>query len=204
MQNIRFLLIDIANGLRHLHQNHIVHRDIKPSNIMVTNDEEEGIKYVIIDQGISRDPHTVSGIPKAIKVSAADYDGRLTPIGTKAFMGPEVHLSEKLFGRDSGSTYGYENDTWALGTTAYIAATGKLPFRENTGNFFDNGLGAVKSSLPTFDKGMPPDLVELLSACFEPNPAKRISVDLILLHPFIQDPDGVMSRYLAHLRGEST
>lgn len=201
VQNIRFLILDLAHGLKHLHTHNLIHRDVKPNNIMATYDENEGIRYVIIDNGLARDPNTRSGVPNMMSPREEEpYMGRLTPIGTQAFMAPEEHTTEEIFMANPGSLYSYGNDVWALATTVYYLTKEELPYREAFDNFFDNGLGEAKKEMPEFDRGIPFELKDLLCACFEPDPEKRITIDGILMHPFIQDPEGVMREYFVHLK----
>ena len=48
----KMFALDIAEGLKYLHQKGIVHRDIKLNNIMISNRNEEGIAR-IADFGFS-------------------------------------------------------------------------------------------------------------------------------------------------------
>jgi NIMA (never in mitosis gene a)-related kinase 1/4/5 len=101
---VKNVIVSIAKGLDHLHQNKIIHRDIKPENILVTKDNI----YKISDFGVSR----LDNKTKMINTS----------IGTPYYMAPELI---------KGRQYNNEVDCWALGCIFYELFTFKPPFDGN-------------------------------------------------------------------------
>ncbi|MCR4413217.1 MAG: serine/threonine protein kinase [Thermoguttaceae bacterium] len=100
---VRDLLVQMADALAHAHRAGVIHRDIKLSNILVDRSGPSP-RYVLSDFGISR-------ISEGIQTSS-----RLG--GTYYFMAPE-----QLQGRP-----GPQSDLWSLGVVAYVLLTGTRPF----------------------------------------------------------------------------
>ncbi|MBF0624451.1 MAG: bifunctional protein-serine/threonine kinase/phosphatase [Magnetococcales bacterium] len=129
-----------ARGLLALHRQGIVHRDVKPDNLFLTHDQ----RLVVLDFGTAR----IMGCSPL----APDPSGHRVVGGTPGFMAPELYQGH--WG-DPGS------DLFALGVTAYLLLTGRMPF------------GHPESHLqPAFDRMMPlailrPDMPRSLAAAVE-------------------------------------
>jgi eukaryotic-like serine/threonine-protein kinase len=105
---VRHILIQVADALDYAHERGVVHRDIKPDNILIDREEN---RVLVTDFGIAR-AVTEGG------------DSRLTAtgmaIGTPAYMSPEQSMGEReIDGR---------SDLYSLGIVAYQMLTGELPF----------------------------------------------------------------------------
>ena len=74
------ILVQIAKGLKFIHENKIVHRDLKPSNIFVT---ESGL-IKIGDFGLSKD------------LSKSSPEQRLYGVGTHFYSAPEFLKHKEL------------------------------------------------------------------------------------------------------------
>jgi len=103
--------LQVARGLKHAHDKHIVHRDIKPGNIFITS---AGVAK-ILDMGLSKNIrdseqsfNTVSG----------------TALGTPHYISPEQAKGEREFDGRS--------DIYSLGATLYHLVTGETPFQGAT------------------------------------------------------------------------
>ncbi len=99
------LLIQVADGLRAMHQSQVVHRDLKPGNIVIDSDG----RARIIDFGLALN----DGIP--LRQLGRSQEG------TPSYMAPEQvrGLNHHLDGR---------TDIWSFGVTMYQLMTGRLPF----------------------------------------------------------------------------
>jgi len=93
------IAIQITKGLSAAHQNNIIHRDIKSDNIMLTKDGT--IK--IMDFGLAKMEQT----PTITRTKS--------PIGTVAYMSPELVKGEKV---------DHRTDLWSLGVVLFEILTG--------------------------------------------------------------------------------
>lgn len=97
------LFFQVCQGVRYLHDRHIVHRDVKLENLLL--DEAGTVK--IIDFGFS----TIIHPGKKLKIFC----------GTPSYMSPEI------VGRKEYS--GFCADIWAMGVLLYALLCGSFPFR---------------------------------------------------------------------------
>jgi len=97
------LFYQVCQGIRYLHDRHIVHRDVKLENLLL--DEHGTVK--IIDFGFS----TIVPPGKKLKIFC----------GTPSYMAPEI-VSRKEYS-------GFCADVWAMGVLLYALLCGSFPFR---------------------------------------------------------------------------
>lgn len=95
---------EVAWALAHAHANGVVHRDVKPDNVLL--DAVSG-RAMVADFGIARSAD-----------HEASHDGVIR--GTPQYVSPEVAL---------GAPGDARSDLYALGALAWMAATGRPPFR---------------------------------------------------------------------------
>ncbi|MDR5658317.1 Stk1 family PASTA domain-containing Ser/Thr kinase [Serpentinicella sp. ANB-PHB4] len=93
----------IANALKHAHENHVIHRDIKPHNILITKDD----RIKVTDFGI------------AIAATSSTLTNVGNVIGSVHYFSPE---------QARGGYVDERSDLYSLGIVMYEMATGKLPF----------------------------------------------------------------------------
>lgn len=98
---LRFVLIEILQGLKYLHDLGIVHRDIKLENIMITDDG----RPKLIDFGLSA----------VVNVDEKVIEG----MGSIAYCSPEIIHHQP---------YSFPTDIWSLGVVMYTLMTGRFPF----------------------------------------------------------------------------
>lgn len=122
------IIRQIADGLRHAHDNGVVHRDIKPSNIVM-----EGSVAKILDLGLARQT----------------TDEQLTSdrmvLGTLDYMSPEQ--CEDSSGVDNRS------DLYSLGCTWFHMLVGQAPFADRPAS--GKLLGHVAGQIPDISRLIP-------------------------------------------------
>jgi serine/threonine protein kinase len=102
------IILQIMNGLEHLHQNGLVHRDLKPGNIMVVARQNGEIVPKITDFGLS----------KTIDNQASRFQSSFAG-GTIQYSSPE---------QIKGEEYKRNTDWWSFGVIAYEIFTGAKLF----------------------------------------------------------------------------
>ncbi|OHS94605.1 CAMK family protein kinase [Tritrichomonas foetus] len=153
----KFFLKQIFEALQYVHNLGIVHRDLKPENLFFN---EYG-KIKIGDFGLSRFVNS-QGL--------AD-----TPCGSICYASPECIC---------GSTYdGRKSDMWSLGVIAYAMLTGELPWtKKNQTQLFEQ-IKKADFLIPSYISDGPRDLINKM---LDPDPERRLSVDMCLQHPWIK------------------
>ena len=148
----------LIETIKYLHSMGIAHRDIKPDNILIELDNT--IK--LCDFGVS----------KEVKEGQLLTDS----CGTPAFVAPEI-LKDSPYNP-------YMTDIWSSGVVLYAMVTGFFPFRGvNETELHRNILSGAFPKL----KDVSNELKDLLNKILEINPNKRINIENILKHPWLND-----------------
>jgi serine/threonine-protein kinase len=145
------LFSQVAEGLRYLHDNHLLHRDIKPSNIFVTPDHQAKLG----DFGLLKNIHADCELTRSRQ-----------SMGTMEYGAPEQFEDAKHVDRRC--------DLYSLGATIYTALTGKFPFGKGSHlqvmqRKFLNQFVPLRLLLPSLH----PALDQLISRCLEHDPGRR-------------------------------
>jgi eukaryotic-like serine/threonine-protein kinase len=145
----------IARGLAHAHARGIVHRDLKSANVALTADGQPKI----LDFGIAKrlSPLEVTEATQSLATLAADHE----IAGTLPYMAPEV-----LEGRPADA----RSDLWALGVMLVEMASGRRPFRGETGLALST---AILRDPPAVPASMPPGLAEVVRRLLAKDPRSR-------------------------------
>ncbi|MCY7377804.1 MAG: serine/threonine protein kinase, partial [Gemmatimonadaceae bacterium] len=132
----------------------VVHRDIKPDNVML---ERATGRALVLDFGISRSMTHV--------VSASNLTRVGEVVGTPEYMSPEQASGDVVDGR---------SDLYALGLTAYYAATGETAMTgESTQKILVRQLTERIAPLMQLRPDLPPALAGAIDRCVEKDPAAR-------------------------------
>ena len=154
-----FFFYQIIQGVRKIHEKKICHRDIKPENLLLT--KKNIIK--IIDFGLS-----------------SEYDEfLLTPCGSPCYASPEMIKGKKY--------KGLSVDLWACGVILFAMLFGYLPFDDVDNNVLFKKIINCEIDFPEeneIDVGK--DGVELIKRILNPEPEKRINIDEVEKHPFLE------------------
>lgn len=141
--------IDVAAALHYLRQIDLVHLDIKPSNVIM------GAPARLIDLSVMRSSERAAAL--------------VDPIGTDAYMAPE-----QTDPPETGAP-GFAADVWGLGATLFHAIAGERPFPD--GDRHADGLADRFPQVSLAPGGLPertpPEVVSVVSAALDPDPANR-------------------------------
>jgi serine/threonine protein kinase len=185
------IIRSIALGLKYLHDHDIIHRDIKPGNIFI----DENCIVKLGDFGSSR-------------IITNYNNGNLTPlVGTKWYKAPEIIFGNKIYDKTA--------DIWSFGCLIaelflleplFPGATdfeminlifGFLGFSKEDEevlkpklkiNYKEMKNSIFESTFDTADK----DSIDLMKRMLCANPKKRINIDEVLLHPYLNGEDDFM------------
>jgi len=102
LDQVIWLLAQLANAIDYAHSREILHRDIKPTNILLG----EGEEVKIADFGVA-------------KVLGAEFTRSQTRFGTPGYMSPEQVL---------GTTLTRSSDVFSLAVVAFELLSGRKPF----------------------------------------------------------------------------
>lgn len=142
--SLRVLSAGLAEGLKAIHEHDLVHRDLKPANIILADDGPR-----IIDFGI------------ALPTEGTRITRTGLLVGTPAYMAPE---------QTEGELAEPAVDVFSLGTVLHFAATGINPFEAPT---FVAIVRRLISPAPAASDNVPGDLRDLITRCWNHDPAKR-------------------------------
>lgn len=153
-------------GLKFLHNTHIVHRDVKPENILHNSDGE----VKLTDFGISRN------LDATIAMAG-------TQIGTQIYMAPEMCL---------GQDYNFSVDIWGYGLVLYELSTGIFPFPDLQ-NFSELFMCICEKPEPRLDpERFPAPLCDFVAQCLTREVSKRGETPRLSDHQFVTE--GVASQ----------
>ena len=156
----KLIFKQIIEGLRYIHKKKIVHRDIKLDNILI--DLTNTVK--ICDFGVSR------------KISNGDI--MYEHCGTPAYIAPEIFQNKGY--------EGYLCDIWSAGVTLYYMLSGSQPFRANSIKELEKIV--VQGKFDEIEE-VSKDANDLINEMLQVDPKKRISIDKILIHPWLKNVD---------------
>ena len=157
IQTIASIMKDVISAVYFLHHMSppIIHRDIKPENVVL----DQNMKAKLTDFGWS---NYMQGDMK-----------RTTVCGTPVYLAPEIINNR---GHDE------KVDIWCIGVLLFELLTGISPFQG-----FD--VQSIKYNINrlniAWQKNMDRDAVDLIKRILKYNPEERISLENMLLHPFM-------------------
>lgn len=178
-EDLRKLVIDIADAIKHVHDLGLVHRDIKPENILIGDNGD----YVLCDFGNTESDNSLS--LNGLK-------------GSLFYMAPEVAAAYVKRNRNTiPFAIGKPIDIFSFGMTLYNVATlsmgGANPTNKGDMVFIDEisrfdmmpHVDAIVDRSPAFK--------DLLKMMLYISPIARITVDEILEHDFVTGKDGILT-----------
>ncbi|KAM3851025.1 LOW QUALITY PROTEIN: serine/threonine-protein kinase Nek5 [Vipera latastei] len=151
--------VQIALGLKHIHDRKILHRDIKTQNIFLSNN---GKTAKLGDFGIARMLNNT-------------MDFASTCVGTPYYLSPEICENKP---------YNNKTDIWSLGCVLYELCTLKHPFEGN--NLPQLIMKICRGHFIPVSVKYSSDLRLLISQLFRTSPRDRPSINSILKKAFLE------------------
>jgi len=150
LEHIAQILIDMAAGLEHMHENGYMHLDFKPENVLVTRNAN--VKLVDFD--------LAQPIPEKPKKASKKNPG------TPAYMAPEQLLGQPI---------SHRVDIFSFGVAAYELLTNQKPFPGDTpGEILKKQMDRSDFVPPRqYNPDMPAALEKVILRCLEAEPERR-------------------------------
>ncbi|XP_038061168.1 maternal embryonic leucine zipper kinase-like isoform X2 [Patiria miniata] len=149
----------ILSAVAYIHHKGYAHRDLKPENLLL--DDDQNLK--LIDFGLAARPK--GGMEQHLD----------TCCGSPAYAAPELV---------SGKQYrGAEADIWSMGVLLYALLCGFLPFDDDhVATLYKKILKGEYEEPRWLSDGS----CDLLKQMLQINPKKRISMEELLIHPWVK------------------
>ncbi|NXG27177.1 NEK5 kinase, partial [Dromaius novaehollandiae] len=151
--------VQIALGLKHIHDRKILHRDVKAQNIFLSNN---GKVAKLGDFGIARELNNTMELA-------------YTCVGTPYYLSPEICENRP---------YNNKTDIWSLGCVLYELCALKHPFEGNS--LHQLVLKICRGHFQPVSPNYSYDLRILISQLFKISPRDRPSINSILRKPFLE------------------
>ena len=150
------IFIQLLQGLRVLHSNHIMHRDLKTANIFLT---KNGI-CKLGDLNVS----------KIVKMGLL-----YTQTGTPYYASPEVWEDKP---------YDYKSDIWSIGCILYELCALSLPFKGNNLSIVYSKI--LKGQYEPIPSIYSKEISVIIALLLQVNPKNRPNCEELMRHPIIK------------------
>ncbi|KAL4462514.1 hypothetical protein ABPG72_009115 [Tetrahymena utriculariae] len=201
LAQMRIAFRQIAEAIQYLHDNYISHNDIKPDNMFVFSEND----YKLADFGFAidlpkpnsfkRNSRFSQTLRKQVKIEDLKKNWKQR---CKQYVAPELI---KLLNGKRPRTPSDEKacDVFALGVSFFIIIFYQLPFcgsalktDQRYKHFFkgqnEKFWSQFKSMLTKFqqqENSYPEELKDLFNKVLEPEPTKRLTIEQVLEHPWL-------------------
>jgi serine/threonine-protein kinase len=158
VENVAQILLDMAEGLEHMHSNGFMHLDFKPENVLVSRNASVRLVDFDLARPIPEKPKKMS---------------KKNP-GTPAYMAPEQLLGQPISNRV---------DIFSYGVAAYELLTNRKPFpAETPGEILRQHLDRSGFIAPRqLNPEMPHSLEQVILRCLETKPEQRYPIVGLML-----------------------
>ncbi|KPV72679.1 uncharacterized protein RHOBADRAFT_55761 [Rhodotorula graminis WP1] len=157
------VITHLLEGIKYLHDHHIVHRDIKPENLLYIKPNSD--QLVIADFGIAK--------------HIEDNESLTSLAGSPGYAAPEVLLKQG---------HGKPVDLWSAGVVTYTLLCGYIPFRATgTQELIEECKAAKLEFHNKYWSKVSDDAKAFIRALIQPNPDDRPTAEQALKHKWLVD-----------------
>ena len=174
---VQYIMRQIIEGIKYLHNKHIIYRSVNLANIMINyEDENDRInnnimkgKIKIIDFGFSR--YLKKG---ELANSVLGYPINMDPI---------ILFKLNKIPEYKDSKYDEKVDIWSLGTIFYQLLIGKTPFDSNNMSELVEKIKKGDYYIPTV---LSKEAISFLNCMMRYDLKERLSIDILYNHEFLR------------------
>ena len=176
---VQYLMKQIINGIRYIHNQNIIHRDLKLDNILVKFNSEI-------------DKNSLNMMKAIVKIIDFGFATRMasdlcySALGSPINMDPIIlkKMTEQKKGINYGKMVGYDQkaDIWSLGTLCYEMLIGKSAFNSKSMAELVQKVENGSYKIPTH---LSKEVVSFLNAMLQYNAQKRLSANELARHHFL-------------------
>ncbi len=156
---VAFILVQVANMIKYLHERNIIYRNLKPENLLLNND----------------------GYLKLCDFGLCEINKNESEL---CFCGSAEYISPEII---NGKGYNYISDWWSFGILCYELLFGIPPFYDKSIDKIFDLISSTQLSFPNH-KYISNDTKDFIVKLLEKNPEKRLGYnqgyDVIISHPF--------------------
>jgi len=171
------VMLQIAEGMKYLHNKGLVHRDLKTENILIKCDGP-GSESSMLDLAVK--PLWIAKISDfgttKLKMDSTAYANQTTNIGSTMFMAPEMYEVEHVDQKPE-RFHPKKTDVYSFGLICFAVLTGEpTPFptdelqNPSVKTFKDRVREGKRPQLPHY---CPSQLSNLIQQCWDANPDER-------------------------------
>lgn len=173
---VQFLMKQIIDALKYLHNNNIMHRDLKLENILLNYDNEYdltisnifGAQIKIIDFGFAAHFDNEIDIHKSV-------------LGSPLYMDPII--LKKYTTKEKIDGYDEKVDIWSLGNICYQMLIGHCAFETNDVKILEKKIEKGNYNLPTC---LHQESISFIIGMLQIDPTIRLSADELSRHKFLK------------------
>lgn len=174
----RRLMYELANALYVLKSNHIIHRDIKPANLLLTSVDLHEAVLKVADFGMAKEATTQRCHElRDDDLEECDLETFLfaSELGTPLYMSPE---------RIQRQSYSFKADVYSAGLVLYELMVGRPVKAGSRSHLLTAVPDAIQQERAKYPVSQAPLWLSLVEGMTEPKPARRLSVEQVLRHPW--------------------
>ncbi|CAK9860842.1 unnamed protein product [Sphagnum jensenii] len=159
------IMLQVARGLKYMHEQRVCHRDIKPSNILVNpTSVPELAEMGYIDVKVAD-----FGFAKA-KLMSSTAAKQTKDVGTTPYRAPELYTQEEEIAMKN---YPPKADVYSYGITCAEILTGKIPFPYTEYKRTELLQVILRGERPPLPDDCPTLLANLITRCWDTHPCNR-------------------------------
>ena len=176
---VQYLMRQIVDAIKYIHQRNIIHRDLKLDNIMVNFDNANDknnlnmmrAKIKIIDFGF------------ATKLTPDKHNLATTVLGSPINMDPLILKEMANRGKRINQLgYDQQSDIWSLGTICYELLIGQTVFDAKT---MDDLVKKVESGNYSIPTSVSKEMASFLNGMLQYEGKDRLTANELAAHPFL-------------------